>query len=179
MGRNIVWAAHNAKVKRFLNLGSSCMYPHNAVNPLREEMILQGELEPTNEGYALAKIAVNRLCEYISKEHPEHQYKTLVPCNLYRPHNKFSPEHSHLIPSIIHKLHLAKVSGRDTVDIWSDGTARREFMYAGDMADCMAEAVKPFDTLPSTMNVGITYDYNQRILCYRCRGDGLARPIRA
>ena len=158
MGRNVVWAARNRGVRRLLNLGSSCMYPRNAPNPLREEMILQGELEPTNEGYALAKITSARLCEYIGRENADFQYKTLIPCNIYGRHDKFDPVHSHMIPAIIHKLHEAKVGGREVVDIWGDGTARREFMYAGDMADCMVRAVMCFDTLPPVMNVGVGAD---------------------
>ena len=159
MGRNIVWAARNAKVKRLLNLGSSCMYPREAANPLREEMVLQGELEPSNEGYALAKITTARLCEYISRENPEYQYKTLIPCNLYGRHDNFDPDRSHLVASVIHKLHQAKLEGSGTVEIWGDGAARREFMYAGDLAECMVEAVKRFATLPVTMNVGQGEDH--------------------
>jgi GDP-L-fucose synthase len=160
MGRNVVWAACVTGVPRLLNLGSSCMYPRNAENPLREEMVLQGELEPTNEGYGLAKITVARLCRYISRENPSLQYKTLIPCNLYGRHDKFDPAHSHLVPAIIHKLHKAVKSGASSVEIWGDGTARRELMYAGDMADCMVEAVRRYDTVPETMNVGIGRDYS-------------------
>jgi GDP-L-fucose synthase len=160
MGRNVVWAARKCGVRRLINLGSSCMYPRNAVNPLKEEMILQGELEPTNEGYALAKIAVSRLCSYISRESSEFSYKTIVPCNLYGRWDKFSPEHSHMIPAVIRKLHLAKLNGDQTVEIWGDGTARREFMYAGDVAACIHRAVEEFDTLPELMNVGLGNDYS-------------------
>jgi GDP-L-fucose synthase len=159
MGRNIVWASRTAQVKRLINLGSSCMYPRNAANPLREEMVLQGELEPTNEGYAIAKIATARLCEYITRENPEYQYKTLIPCNAYGRHDNFDPERSHLVASIIHKVHKAKTGKDETVEIWGDGTARREFMYAGDLADCIVEAIRRFDTLPATMNVGAGSDH--------------------
>ena len=143
---------------RLLNLGSSCMYPRNSLEPLHEEMVLKGELEPTNEGYALAKVVTARLCEYITRENQNFQYKTLIPCNLYGRHDSFDPAHSHLVPAIIHKLHIAKQLGQDSVEIWGDGNARREFMYAGDLADCMIEAVRRFDTLPSTMNVGLGRD---------------------
>lgn len=158
MGRNIVWAARSMGVKRLLNLGSSCMYPRNAPNPLHEDMVLKGELEPTNEGYALAKVVTARLCEYISREDASCQYKTLIPCNVYGRHDKFDPSHSHLVPAIIHKIHEAKLSGSAHVEIWGDGTARREFMYAGDLADCLVESVRRFDALPDTMNVGIGED---------------------
>lgn len=159
MGRNIVWAAHQAGVKRLLNLGSSCMYPRNHNEPLTEEMVLKGELEPTNEGYALAKVVTARLCDYIAREDAAFQYKTLIPCNLYGRHDKFDPAHSHLIPAIIHKIHLAKQNGQQAVEIWGDGTARREFMYAGDLADAMLQAMKNFDSLPGYMNIGLGHDY--------------------
>lgn len=158
MGRNVVWAARSHGVGRLINLGSSCMYPRNASNPLREEMVLQGELEPTNEGYALSKITVAKLCEYISRESEAFQYKTLIPCNIYGRHDKFDPEHSHMVPAIIHKLHEAQSRKASTVDIWGDGTARREFMYAGDLADCMWRAVTQFESLPMVMNVGLGHD---------------------
>ncbi len=159
MGRNIVWAAHEAGIKRLINLGSSCMYPRNHGEPLREEMVLKGELEPTNEGYALAKVMTARLCEYIKREDASYQYKTLIPCNIYGRHDKFDPANSHLVPAIIHKIHQAKVNESNLVEIWGDGTARREFMYAGDLADAVMRATKNFDTLPDYMNVGLGHDY--------------------
>lgn len=160
MGRNILIAAHKTGVKKLLNLGSSCMYPRNAPNPLKEGMILQGELEPTNEGYALAKIMTERLCRYINSEYPEYSYKTLIPCNLYGRYDKFEPEHSHLIPAIIHKIHHAIEAGHSTVEIWGDGSARREFMYAGDFAEAVMRSLDYFDSLPMVMNVGLGHDYS-------------------
>ncbi len=158
MGRNVVLAARSIGVKKLLNLGSSCMYPRNAPNPLHEDMVLSGELEPTNEGYALAKVVVARLCEYISRENPEYKYKTLIPCNLYGRYDNFEPSRSHLMPAIIHKIQEAKSSGSSEVTIWGNGIARREFMYAGDLADCLIESVRRFDSLPNVMNVGVGED---------------------
>lgn len=160
LGRNVIMAAREAGVPKLLNLASSCMYPREALNPLGEELILRGELEPTNEGYALAKIFATRLCEYISRETPDKQYKTLIPCNLYGRHDKFDPKHSHLIPAIIHKVHQAKTGSLPSVEIWGDGTARREFMYAGDLADAVVTALENFDRVPSLMNVGLGHDHS-------------------
>lgn len=160
LGRNVILAAHQAGVTKLLNLASSCIYPREAVNPLREDLILKGELEPTNEGYALAKIFALRLCQYINKEDAGVRYKTFVPCNLYGRYDNFSPEHSHLIPAIIHKVHQASLNGSDTVDIWGDGTARREFMYAGDLADAVIKAVNDFDAVPDLLNVGVGFDHS-------------------
>lgn len=159
MGRNIVWAAQQAGVKKLINLGSSCMYPRNHSEPLVEEMVLKGELEPTNEGYALAKVTTARLCEYIMREDASFHYKTLIPCNIYGRFDKFDPTHSHLVPAIIHKVHQAKTKSEPVVEIWGDGTARREFMYGGDLADAIVRAINTFDILPTTMNVGLGHDY--------------------
>lgn len=159
IGRNVIMAAYQAGVRNLLNLASTCMYPRAAENPLHEEMILTGELEPTNEGYALAKIMATRLCQYICREDKTAKYKTIIPCNLYGRHDKFDPKHSHLVPAIIHKVHLAKQNGENTVEIWGDGMARREFMYAGDLSDAVMKAACDFDGLPEQMNCGLGHDY--------------------
>ncbi len=159
IGRNVIMAAKENGVTRFLNLASSCMYPSAAPNPLGEELILQGGLEPTNEGYAIAKIVATRLCEYISRENPGLLYKTAIPCNLYGRYDKFSPEHSHMVPAVIRKVYFAVASGQSTLDIWGDGLSRREFMYAGDLADFVFYALDHFDAMPQNLNVGLGYDY--------------------
>jgi GDP-L-fucose synthase len=160
MGRNVVLGARHAGIKRLINLGSACIYPRNHSEPLREELLLQGELEPTNEGYALAKIVTARLCDYIVREDASFQYKTLIPCNLYGRYDKFDPVHSHLLPAIIHKIHLAKQTGQQIVEVWGDGNARREFMYAGDFADAIVNAVNKFESLPTYMNIGLGHDFS-------------------
>nr|WP_309501677.1 GDP-L-fucose synthase [uncultured Roseovarius sp.] len=159
IGRNVIMGAWQGGVRGLINLASTCMYPRAAPNPLREEMILSAPLEPTNEGYALAKIMAMRLCEYIRREDPGAQFKTLIPCNLYGLHDKFDPKHSHLVPAILHKLHLAKQCGAETVEIWGDGTARREFMFAADLADAALRAVAELDQLPDLMNIGVGADH--------------------
>ncbi len=160
LGRNVILAARETGVNKLFNLASSCMYPRNATNPLGEDLILKGELEPTNEGYAIAKVFATRLCQYISRENSSLHYKTLIPCNLYGRHDKFSPAHSHLIPAIIHKVHQAKQQGLAAVDIWGDGTARREFMYAGDLADAVLRGIADFEQVPELMNVGLGHDFS-------------------
>lgn len=159
MGLNILTASSACSVSQFLNLSSSCMYPRDAHNPLSEELILKGELEPTNEGYALAKVTSTRLCEYISKENPELTYKTIIPCNLYGRFDKFDPNHSHMIPAVIRKIHEAKKANLGEIDIWGDGEARREFMYAEDLADFVFYAIKHFKEMPQNLNVGLGTDY--------------------
>ena len=160
MGRNVIYGAYRAGVKKFINLGSSCMYPRNHDTPLTEDMILTGELEPTNEGYAIAKVACARMCSYITRENPDFQYKTLIPSNIYGRWDKFIGDKTHMIPAVIHKIYRAVVDRQDTIEIWGDGLARREFMYAGDLADCSWEAVERFDELPELMNVGLGVDYS-------------------
>lgn len=159
IGRNIIMAAYQAGVVNFLNLASTCMYPRNAPNPLSEELILTGELEPTNEGYALAKIMSTRLCQYIQRERATAHYKTMIPCNLFGRHDKFNPKHSHLLPAIIHKVHLAKTNQEESVEIWGDGNARREFMLASDLADAVMKAAEDIEAMPDLMNCGLGHDY--------------------
>lgn len=159
MGRNLIIGAKNNGVKRLLNLSSSCMYPRNAKNPLNENIILTGELEPTNEGYALAKIFTTKLCEYINKEDNDFAYKTVIPCNLYGRFDKFNPKHSHMLPAVIKKLHDAKERKKKEIDIWGDGLAKREFMYAGDFADFIFFAIENFHEMPQNINVGLGHDF--------------------
>lgn len=159
IGRNVIMAGQQNRVKKVLNLSSSCMYPRLAQNPLQEELILKGELEPTNEGYALAKIVSTRLCEYINSEDDFFQYKTIIPCNLYGRHDTFSPQHSHMIPAVIKKIHDAKTTNDASVGIWGTGEARREFMFAEDLADFIFYALEHFSDLPQNTNVGLGKDW--------------------
>lgn len=160
MGLNIIMGAREAGIQKLINLGSSCMYPRDAQNPLKESSVLKGELEPTNEGYAIAKVGASRLCNYIVQEHSDFAYKTLIPCNLYGRHDKFSKHNSHMIPAVIDKVHSAAKNGVDKVEIWGDGTARREFMYAGDLAEIILQALANIRSLPQVLNIGLGYDYS-------------------
>ena len=160
MGRNIIIAARNNSIKNLLNISSSCMYPRNTENPISEDTILKGELEPTNEGYAIAKVMTTRLCEYIMKEDKDKNYKTIIPCNLYGKYDKFDSKNSHMIPAVIRKIHEAKHLGIDKIDIWGDGHARREFMYVEDLANFIFYAIPNFERMPQNINVGLGIDYS-------------------
>lgn len=159
MGKNLIAAAKELSGVQFLNFSSSCVYPRLGVNPLKEESMLTGELEPTNEGYALAKLSVMRLGEFAAKN-TTLNFKSLIPCNLYGRHDHFDPLKSHLLPSIMMKVHKAKIDGDKTIEIWGTGTVRREFMYATDLAEITWECIKIFDQLPQSMNIGLGLDYS-------------------
>ncbi len=160
MGLNLVREASRAKVPRLLNLGSSCMYPKDLGKPLAEQDLLQAPLEPTNEGYALAKIVVAKMCEYLTKSNSAVSYKTLIPCNLYGRWDHFESSRSHLIPSIIVKIRTAMIEGIHEIEIWGTGEARREFMYSGDFAQAVFNLIKHYDEIPEYLNVGLGYDYS-------------------
>ena len=159
ISRNVIMGTWSGGVRNLINLGSTCMYPAAAPNPLSEDMILTGPLEATNEGYALAKIMAMRLCDYINREDPKACFKTLIPCNLFGPHDKFDPAYSHLLPAIIHKVHQAKIEGAPNVEIWGNGKARREFMYAPDLADAVLRAATDIETCPELINIGLGHDF--------------------
>lgn len=158
MGRNIVMGAYKSGIKKLINIGSSCMYPANISEPLTEDMLLSGRLEETNEGYSIAKLATARLCEYVSRENSSFNYKTIIPCNLYGRFDKFKVDYSHLVAAVIHKVHQAKKDNANEVEVWGDGMARREFMYAGDLADALIWSINQFDELPKYMNIGLGVD---------------------
>jgi len=159
MGRNVIMGAFESGVPACINLASSCMYPRGRDHALRESDMMTGELEPTNEGYALAKIVSTRLCDYIARTHPDMAYRTVIPCNLYGRHDKFDPKASHLVPAIIAKVSKAVAESEDEVEIWGDGTARREFMYAADLADAIWRAAEAPGALPQLMNIGLGDDH--------------------
>jgi GDP-L-fucose synthase len=130
---NVVHEAHRAGVQHLLFLGSSCIYPRNAQQPMREEVLLTGTLEPTNEPYAIAKIAGIKLCESYNRQHGR-DYRSVMPTNLYGPGDNFHPENSHVIPALLRRFHEAVESGAQEVVIWGSGTPMREFLHVDDMA---------------------------------------------
>ncbi len=160
IGLNVVTAARKAGVRKLVNLASSCIYPANHTVHLTEDMLLTGALEPTNEAYAVAKIAVLKLCAYAREAQSGLEYKSIIPCNIFGPYDNFHPVRAHLLPAIIRKVHEARESSSQTVEIWGDGSARREFMYAGDLADAIIEGCERYDEMPSLMNVGTGVDYS-------------------
>ena len=130
---NVIQAAHAAGVQKLLSLGSSCIYPKHAEQPMREEALLTGVLEPTNEPYAIAKIAGIKLCESYNRQFGR-DYRSVMPTNLYGPHDNYHPENSHVIPALLRRFHEATLRGDDEVVIWGSGTPMREFLHVDDMA---------------------------------------------
>ena len=130
---NVIDAAHSVGVQKLLFLGSSCIYPRLAAQPMAEDALLTGSLEPTNEPYAIAKIAGIKMCESYNRQHGR-DYRSVMPTNLYGPGDNYHPENSHVIPALIRRFHAAKTSGAAEVAIWGSGTPRREFLYVDDMA---------------------------------------------
>ena len=131
---NVIHAAHRHGAERLLFLGSSCIYPRLAEQPIREEALLTGQLEPTNEPYAIAKIAGIKLCESYNRQYGT-DFRSVMPTNLYGPGDNFDLENSHVIPALIRKFHDAKTQGQSAVEVWGSGTPRREFLHVDDMAD--------------------------------------------
>ena len=131
---NIIHAAHKYGVERLLFLGSSCIYPRLAEQPMREEALLTGTLEPTNEPYAIAKIAGIKLCESYNRQYGT-DFRSVMPTNLYGPGDNFELENSHVIPALIRKFHEAKTTGEPSVEVWGSGKPRREFLHVDDMAE--------------------------------------------
>ena len=130
---NIIHAAHIHGVQKLLFLGSSCIYPKHAEQPMKEEALLTGALEPTNEPYAIAKIAGIKLCESYNRQHGR-DYRSVMPTNLYGPHDNFHPDNSHVIPALLRRFHEAVQRGDKEVVIWGSGKAMREFLHVDDMA---------------------------------------------
>ena len=168
---NVIHQAHAAGVERLLQLGSSCIYPRMAPQPMREDALLTGTLEPTNEPYAIAKIAGIKLCESYNRQYGR-DYRSVMPTNLYGPGDNFHPENSHVLPALIRRFHVAKEAGTPEVVVWGTGTPRREFLHVDDMAEAslfvmdLPRGVYEANTEPmlSHINVGSGTDVTIREL---------------
>lgn len=149
-------AAYQAGIQRFLFLGSTCIYPRDCQQPIREDSLLTGPLEETNEAYALAKIAGLKLCQYYRRQYGI-TYHSAMPTNLYGPGDNYHPEHSHVLPALIRRFHDAKLAGSPSVKIWGSGTPRREFLFVDDLADAIVHLLG-IDQPPDWVNVGTGVD---------------------
>ncbi|MEE2525865.1 GDP-L-fucose synthase [Hyphobacterium sp. HN65] len=149
---NIIHAAHDAGVEKLLFLGSSCIYPKFADQPIEEDSLLTGPLEPTNEWYAIAKIAGIKLCQAYRKQYGD-DFISAMPTNLYGPGDNYHPQNSHVIPALIRKAHEAKLAGAASMEIWGTGTPRREFLHADDCADALVHLMQ-VHSAPEHVNVG-------------------------
>ena len=162
---NVIHQAHEAGVERLLFLGSSCIYPREAPQPMREDALLTGVLEPTNEPYAIAKIAGIKLCESYNRQYGV-DYRCVMPTNLFGPGDNFHPQNSHVVPALLRRFHEAARAGTQEVVVWGSGTPRREFLYVDDMADAalfvmdLPKEVYAANTRPmlSHINVGTGQD---------------------
>lgn len=153
---NIIHAAHQHGVKKMLFLGSSCIYPKLAPQPLKEEYLLTGELEPTNEPYAIAKIAGIKLCDAYRSQYGCN-FISVMPTNLYGPNDNYDLSNSHVLPALIRKFHEAKLRNEPSVTLWGTGTPRREFLHADDLADACYFLMQHFND-PGFVNIGIGED---------------------
>lgn len=168
---NVIHAAHVAGVHKLLFLGSSCIYPKLAKQPMREDLLLTGTLEPTNEPYAIAKIAGIKLCESYNRQYGR-DYRSVMPTNLYGPNDNFHPQNSHVIPGLLRRFHAAVEGGDPEVVIWGTGTPRREFLHVDDMAAASVHVMNlPVETwrqetapMISHVNVGTGVDCTIREL---------------
>jgi GDP-L-fucose synthase len=159
---NLINGAHAAGVKKLLFMGSSCIYPKFAPQPMREESLLTGLLEPTNEPYALAKICGIKLCQAHAREHGSN-FISAMPTNLYGPEDNFDLETSHVLPALLHKFHLAKTRGDKTVTLWGSGAPFREFLHADDLAEACVFLMEKYDS-PELINIGVGEDVTVRDL---------------
>ena len=153
---NLIHAAHEAKVKKLLFLGSSCIYPKMAPQPLKEEYLLTGALEPTNEAYAIAKISGIKMCEFYAKQYGD-CFISAMPTNLYGINDNFDLQNSHVLPALLRKLHEAKVNQAPQVVVWGTGTPRREFLFVDDLANACVFLLQNYDQ-PEFVNIGTGSD---------------------
>lgn len=169
IGANIIHSAFQSGVEKLIFLGSSCIYPRLASQPMSEEALLTSPLEPTNEPYAIAKIANIKLCESLYRQHGANFFSAL-PTNLYGPNDRFELESSHVIPALMRKFHIAKVQGNESVTVWGTGEPRREFLFVDDLADAIVfllenvDAPDLYENGISQINIGCGEDLRIRQL---------------
>lgn len=149
---NVIKSAYNYQVKKLLFLGSSCIYPRMAPQPMPESCLLTSSLEQTNEAYALAKISGLKYCEYLNRQYGT-DYISVMPTNLYGPNDNYHPENSHVLPALIRKFHEAKLSGAPSVTVWGTGKVLREFLYVDDLADACVYLMNNYSG-NETVNIG-------------------------
>lgn len=154
---NVIWFSHKYGVKKLMFLGSSCIFPRECPQPMKEEYFMTGKVEPTNEGYAIAKIAGLKLCEKIYEQYKKN-FISIMPCNIYGVGEKFDLENSHMIAALIHKMMTAKKENLKSVEVWGTGTPRREFMYVDDMVDAAYFLMENYNE-KEFINVGTGVDY--------------------
>ncbi len=159
---NVIHAAHEHGVAKLLNLGSSCIYPKFAPQPIPEDSLLTGALEPTNRAYAVAKIAAIELCDAYRRQHGA-DFLSAMPTNLYGPGDNFDLRSSHVLPALLRKMHEAKMEARDTVEVWGSGNPMREFLYVDDLADAVLFLLRNVSE-PGPINVGTGEDVTIRDL---------------
>jgi GDP-L-fucose synthase len=159
---NVIAEAHRVDVERLVFLGSSCIYPKFAAQPITEDAILTGALEPTNEWYAVAKIAGIKLCQAYRKQHGRH-YISVMPCNLYGPNDNFDLATSHVLPALIRKFHEAKQAGKSEAVVWGSGTPLRELLHVNDLADAVVFLLDKYDDV-QPINCGAGMDLSVREL---------------
>ena len=153
---NVIHSAYAAGTKKLLFLGSSCIYPRDCAQPMKEEYLLSGKLEPTNEPYAIAKIAGNRMCQSYNRQYGT-KFVSVMPTNVYGPEDNFDLETSHALPALIRKFHDAKMEGNNVVTVWGSGTPRREFLHVDDLADACLFIMKHYDE-NEMINIGVGKD---------------------
>src|SRR5713101_3938204 len=156
---HIIHAARNAKARKLVFLGSSCVYPRDCPQPMHEDEILTGAFEPTNEGYAIAKIAGMKLCEYSNRQYGTN-FLNLMPCNLYGHGDHFEPARSHVVSALMYKFHEAKRKRLPAVEVWGTGTTRRELLFVDDVVDAMLHFMDNVDasSIGTFVNIGLGED---------------------
>jgi GDP-L-fucose synthase len=187
---NVINSAHRAGVEKFVFLGSSCIYPRLAPQPIKEEYLLSGPLEPTNEWYAIAKIAGVKLCQALRREFGFNAI-CLMPTNLYGPGDNFDPQEAHVLPALLRRIHEAKQRGSSSVTVWGSGAPRREFLHVDDLADAVLYLLHAYDGEP-IVNIGCgkdisirelaellvsAIDYRGRLLFDTTKPDGTPRKL--